>query len=55
MASIRFSQAAVLVGKDLKLDGGAGTPAYPWRGALDDIMFFPRALQDAEIAQLATR
>lgn len=54
-ASIRFSQAVLLVGTDLKLDGGAGTAVYPWHGALDDIMFFPRALQDAEIAELATR
>jgi len=49
---IRFDRGPLVVGADLKLLAG-GVPAYFWSGVLDDVVFYSRALDDAEIKLLA--
>jgi hypothetical protein len=51
--ALTFDKGALVVGADLVFSNGSGKDMYHWRGALDDLMFFPSALSDTEIQQLA--
>lgn len=51
--ALEFDDRVLVVGADLVFSNGTGVDMFHWRGALDDLMFFPAALSTAEIQRLA--